>query len=213
MGELNRYIPDESAAQRVALICIYSDPDMDKQSGYTRAHGKGAILLSRRDFDANVAGDTIAHEGAHAVFEFHAAGSTSGTGTPSSFALRIAHLYTRLMETTPVPIPSTQFDPATPPSLTAPNSPTREATSLQPAGVVMVLDTLWGTPGGHPWDSADEFLASALAGFIQQPERLRLIIAHYQAADERIGPLAKELLGLPGHRNGSHSAGEADGTR
>ena len=61
----------------------------------------------------------------------------------------------------------------------------------------MVLDTLWGTPGGHPWDSADEFLASALAGFIQQPERLRLIIAHYQAADERIGPLAKELLRTP----------------
>lgn len=196
VAAMNAHIADTAAARRVALVCVYSEPDNVHQSRYRTAHGQGALMLSRADFEAGLVDDTIAHEVAHGLFEAHAAGSEPGTRTPSGLALRMADLFARLKATKPVPLPTEQFNPASPPPLTFPEGTVVDPDTPIRAGVVMVLDTLWGEPGGHPWDNVDEFFASALAGSIRQPKRFRLVIEHYAKTGDPLPALSTELFEL-----------------
>ena len=59
----------------------------------------------------------------------------------------------------------------------------------------MVMDELWTGRGGHPWDTVDEFFASAHGAFQQKP-LFEKIVAHYGKADKKIPPLAKKLFEL-----------------
>jgi len=47
----------------------------------------------------------------------------------------------------------------------------------------MVMDELWTGGGGHPWDTVDEFFASA-HGAYQQKSLFEKIVAHYGKADK-----------------------------
>jgi hypothetical protein len=85
--------------------------------------------------------------------------------------------------------PTGKFDPKAPP-------PVKDG--AQPAGHVMVSDTLWSGTGGHPWENADEFFASAYGGFLRAPALLKASIAFYAKLDARIAPLASDLLDLLG---------------
>jgi hypothetical protein len=189
---LNEKIPAGARAQRVALVAIHGG---SAASAYRMANGHGMILLSADEFGRGAWQETIAHEGAHAIFEYHSVHLDPATRTPDPLALRIADLYVKLGETKRVAEPSAKFDPANPPALEILEGPAERPTE-RPAGILMVMDTLWAGSGGHPWDSVDEFFASAYAGFLQEPEPLRQIINHYQKADPKIGPLATELLEL-----------------
>jgi len=188
-AEMNKQIPTTATTQRVALILIYGDRSA---SGYRVADGKGLIVLSREEFDANQIESTITHEGSHAIFEFHSVtGSTKPADrVPDAFALRIADLYVSLSATKLVPEPKAKFDKKSPPSLTS------TGTDDHAAGLVMVMDTLWSGSGGHPWHGVDEFFASAYAAYLQQRTLLGEIISFYEKYDPSIKPLAKELLDL-----------------
>ena len=59
----------------------------------------------------------------------------------------------------------------------------------------MVMDELWTGDGGHPWDTVDEFFASAHGAYQQKP-LFEKIVAHYGKADKKIPPLAKKLFAL-----------------
>ena len=59
----------------------------------------------------------------------------------------------------------------------------------------MVMDELWTGSGGHPWDTVDEFFASAHGAYQQKP-LFEKIVAHYGKADKKIPPLAKKLFAL-----------------
>ena len=48
---------------------------------------------------------------------------------------------------------------------------------------------------GHPWDTVDEFFASAHGAYQQKP-LFEKIVAHYGKADKKIPPLAKKLFAL-----------------
>jgi hypothetical protein len=58
----------------------------------------------------------------------------------------------------------------------------------------MVNDSLWSDAGGHSWQDADEFFASAFAGFRRDPKLLRTIVKYYSKADPAILDLSKELF-------------------
>jgi hypothetical protein len=191
VAEMNTYIPDGAAPQRIALVMVSgSETIVTTASRYVLVGGKGAVELSIADFEGDL-DSSLAHEGAHAAYEYHLVGKQPGGRVPDPLALKVADVFVRLKQTPNVPVPTAKFDPKNPPRLT----PT-EGNTVQPAGLVMVFDTLWSGTGGHPWENADEFFASALAGFIQEPALLRQIIAHYQVAHEGIGAAAKELLEL-----------------
>jgi hypothetical protein len=146
-------------------------------------------VLSQDQFDAGDFEDTIAHEGSHAILEYHiaAGGKDLSKRIPDVLALRVADLFLRLKNTKRVPLPQGKFDQKTPPPLEGPGD--------RPAGLVMVYDTLWSGAGGHPWD-VDEFFASAYGGFVQQPKVLKLIAEHYEKADPKLKPLVDEMFAL-----------------
>jgi len=178
---LNANIPETAIRQRVALVVILANIP----SKYAEANNQGLIMLKEEDFERGL--DTVAHEGAHAVFEYHLRGSDKQK--PDTFALRIADLFKRLSQTKFVPIPTRKFDPKHPPE---------KAPGQVPSGLVMVQDVLWsGVKGsGHSSEDADEFFASAYAGFLQQPQLLRQSINFYQSIDPTIKPLTEELFSL-----------------
>jgi hypothetical protein len=204
-AKFNSKIP-AAALQRVVLVTIMGD---SSGNGYRVVDGKGMMVLSDDDFNAGRHADTIAHEVSHAIFEYHSVRIDPEKRIPDTFALRIADLYSRLSLTKPVPVPKTKFDKKKPPPLVVsekePGSPESASSESEPAvpeegpepaGIVMVMDTLWSGEGGHPWQGVDEFFASAYAGFIQQPKLLSEIMEYYSKADSKIKKLAKELLDL-----------------
>ena len=165
MTQMNAKIP-ENAPQRVALVAISK---MD--SCFGMANGKGLIVLSEKDFNES----TIAHEGAHAIFAYHRLSGAAMERGPDPLASGFAKLYLNLEGTEKVRVPTAKFDPANPPPLEA-----KVGTEAYPAGLVMVADVLWSGGGGHPWDSVDEFFASACAGYLQEPKLFKLSIQYYQ---------------------------------
>jgi hypothetical protein len=185
--ELNAKIPETATEQRIALVTIFGD---SSSSAFRVANGKGLLIVAETDFDAGKFEDTIAHEGAHAIFEHHSVQRDSAKRIPDAFALHIADLFIELSKTRTVPIPTAKFDPKSRPPLVA----TEE--SGKPAGLVMVMDTLWSGEGGHPWQGVDEFFASAYGGFLQQPKLLQQIVSYYQTADKNIKPLTEKLFKL-----------------
>jgi hypothetical protein len=78
------------------------------------------------------------------------------------------------------------------------NNPPEKSPGQLPAGQIMVEDVLWsGIKGsGHSSENADEFFASAYAGFLQHPELLHQSINYYQTIDPTIKLLAEELFSL-----------------
>jgi hypothetical protein len=186
-AKLNAKLP-AGVAQRIAMVVVFGDPS---SAGYRTHQGKGLMVLDEESFEKGTFADTIAHEGAHAIFEFHATagGGKAAARVPAPLALRVADLFARLASTTLVPEPTGKFDPKAPP-------PVKDG--AQPAGHIMVSDTLWAGTGGHPWQNADEFFASAYGGFLRAPALLKASIAFYAKVDARIAPLASELLELLG---------------
>lgn len=200
-AKLNERIP-AGAPQRIALVTVYGDKS---NAAYRTADGKGLLTLDRESFDAGTYGDTISHEGAHAIFEYHA---TAGPApepappvdagepaperprVPDAVALRVADLFVRLEATARVPQPAARFDPDAPPPLEL-----AAADRGRPAGLVMVMDTLWAaSPGGHPWDNPDELFASAYGGYATNAALMKTIAAHYARADPALTELSKELF-------------------
>jgi hypothetical protein len=188
-ADANAKLP-AGVAQRIALVVVFGDAS---SAGYRTHQGKGLMVLDHESFEKGTFADTIAHEGAHAIFEFHATagGGKAAARVPDPLALRVADLFARLATTTPVPKPTGKFDPKAPPPVKV-----EATTSAHPAGHVMVSDTLWSGTGGHPWKDPDEFFASAHGGFLRAPALLNASIAFYAKVDARITPLANELLDL-----------------
>jgi hypothetical protein len=193
VATFNKRIPPSAPERKIALIAVHGG---SADAAFRMAHKKGLIVLPTADLESGRFHDTIAHEASHGIFEYHAGSNVDPgvkkPGVPDALVKRIAELYVALENTKPVPVPTTRFDAKNPPPLTGEGS-------MKPAGLVMVLDTLWATSdGGHPWHGVDEFFASAFAGFVQQPLLLKDILAYYGGHDAGIKPLAKELLQLLG---------------
>ncbi len=184
-AKFNAVIP-AGAPERIRLVTITNET-----SGYRMANGAGLMVIEHKEFLASSYVETAAHEASHAIFEHHSVAADRAKRGANPLAQRLADLFVRLEGTKPVPIPTSLFDPKRPPPLKM-----KPDESAQPAGLVMVMDTLWSGTGGHPWDGVDEFFASSLAAFIQKPALLRQIVAHYQKADSAIKALATELFQL-----------------
>jgi hypothetical protein len=187
-AEFNTKIPQANTAQRIDLVVISDSPFLGNTSSFAYANNKGLILLEESDFRAGIDVDTIAHESAHAVFAYHRTQKAGKKEPPDALVLKIADLFLQLKQTAKVPEPKTKFDPKKPPPL--------KGQGTIPAGIVMVMDTLWSGQGGHPLDNADEFFASAYAGFVQQHDLLVEIIRYYEQVDPKIKKLADQLLDL-----------------
>jgi hypothetical protein len=178
-------------------------------AGYRTLHGKGMVVVPEAEMVAGKFHDTLAHEMSHGIFEhhLHAGTKTIAPGrhrrtifalaglkaqgvSPDPLAQRFAQLYLDLKSTKKVPEPKSRFNPAKPPPLTGGGSQVA-------AGLAMVTDTLWAaSPGGHPWDGVDEFVASAYGGFIREPKLLGRIVDYYAKHDRKIASLKKELFRL-----------------
>jgi hypothetical protein len=158
------------------------------------ADGKALLVISHTDFE-RAGPETAAHEAAHAVFESHSHPDPKHPDAlaPDAFALRLADLFLRLARTPPVSLPSAPFGKRKPPLKGGDGGPE------QPAGLVMVTDSLWsGGAGteGHPWDGPDEFFASAFGAFVSEPKLLAQMIDHYAPLDASIKSGGAELLKL-----------------
>lgn len=196
-AKMNQRIPADAKRQRITRVVVTS-----KESATRVFAGEGLILLTNQDFEGERIENTIAHEGSHAIFEFHSVRKGKPEDrVPDALALSVADLYTRLAKTQAVPLPTAKFDPKHPPPLKA-KADAKQASKESmvpttiPAGYAIVFDTLWGGSGGHPWDGVDEFFASAYAGFLRQPDLMKEMIKHYQKADAQLASLAQELLTL-----------------
>lgn len=157
------------------------------------ANGRAFMVLSHKDFDSN-GPETAAHEASHAVFESHSHPDPMQPAAlaPDAFALRLADLFLRLAKTPSVPLPSEPFKKQRPP-LKDGDGP------QQPAGYVMVTDSLWSggaATEGHPWEGVDEFFASAYGAFVRDPKLLADMITHYAPLDASIKSGGAELLSL-----------------
>ena len=158
------------------------------------ADGKALLVISHTDFKSAGA-ETAAHEASHAVFESHSHPDPKDPGAlaPDAFALRLADLYLRLAKTPPVPLPKEPFKKQKPPLKAGGGD------KEQPAGFVMVTDSLWSggaSTEGHPWEGVDEFFASAFGAFVRDPKLLAQMIDHYAPLDESIKSGGAELLTL-----------------
>jgi hypothetical protein len=156
------------------------------------ADGKAFVVMSHTDFD-KAGPETAAHEASHAVFESHSHPDPKHPDAlaPDAFALRFADLFLRLAKTPAVPLPSEPFRKQKP--------PLKGDGPQQPAGLVMVTDSLWSggaATEGHPWEGVDEFFASAFGAFVRDPKQLADMIAHYAPLDASVKSGGAELLSL-----------------
>jgi hypothetical protein len=193
-----------TVAQRVAAV----NESIPKGSGWrveqvfvaneaSRLHvadGRPLITLEQDDFDRSAA-ESAAHEASHAVFESHTHARPDAGLAPDALSLRLADLFGRLGGTTTVPIPTEAFTKKRPPLKGDGQGPE------EPAGLVMVMDSLWsggpsGRAQGHPWEGPDELFASANAAFVTDERLLRQIMEHYAGADASVRALGTELLDL-----------------
>jgi hypothetical protein len=157
------------------------------------ADGKAFMVLSQKDFET-VGPETAAHEASHAVFESHSHPDPKHPDAlaPDAFALRLADLFGRLAKTPSVPLPKEPFKKEKPPLK-------GDDGQHQPAGLVMVTDSLWSggaATEGHPWEGVDEFFASAFGAFVRDPALLAQMIAHYAPLDAAVKDGGAELLSL-----------------
>ena len=178
---LHDKIPEKNYPLKTAVIAIHPGAN----SAFRQAGGKGVLVVDQNDSWEGV----IAHEGSHGLFSFHL-GEQTKLGVPDALAKGFAELFLELKNTTPVSLPTGTFDPKHPPPLQDDGK-----TTPRPAGHVMVMDELWTGGGGHPWDTVDEFFASAHGAYQQKP-LFEKIVAHYGKADKKIPPLAKKLFEL-----------------
>jgi hypothetical protein len=188
IAKVNDAIPAGSP-WRVDLALIVSEA-----SRLHLADGKALLVISDKDFKT-VGPETAAHEAAHAVFESHSHPDPKDPEAlaPDAFALRFADLYLRLAKTPPVPLPKDSFKTRKPPLKGDGSGPE------QPAGFVMVADSLWGggaSTEGHPWEGVDEFFASAFGAFVHDPKLLTQMIDHYAPVDAAVKSGGAELLTL-----------------
>lgn len=178
---LNSKIPEKNYPLKTAVIAISPGAN----SAFREAGGKGVLVVKQEESWEGI----IAHEGSHGIFSFHL-GEQVKLGAPDALAKGFAELFLELKNTAAVSIPTGIFDPKHPPPLKDDGK-----TTTQPAGLVMVMDELWTGGGGHPWDTVDEFFASAHGAYQQKP-LFKKIVAHYGKADKKIPPLAKKLFAL-----------------
>lgn len=178
---LNGKITDSTYSLRTSVIAISKGAN----SAFRVFGGQGVLVIKQEDSWEG----TIAHEGSHGIFAFHL-GDRVPKGAPDLLAKGVAELFLELQNTAPVSLPSAPFDAKHLPPLKDDGK-----TTTHPAGLVMVADTLWAGGGGHPWDNADEFFASAF-GMYQQKSLFDQIVRHYGKADPKIPPLAKKLSAL-----------------
>lgn len=185
---LNQKIPAGSPT-RITMVLVHQGAN----SGFRMSGNDGVLVVKMEDRPWE---QVVAHEGSHAIFAFHlgekmtnATTDQLAQGTPDEVAIEVGRIFLEMQSTAQVPIPDKHFDKGAPP-LSSPRAITR------PAGFVMVMDTLWsGTAGGHPWDTVDEFFASAFGAF-QQKKLFDKIVRHYASADSRIPVLAERLTDL-----------------
>jgi len=181
---LNAKIPQKDYALKTAVIAVYKGAN----SAFRVAGGLGVLVVKEEDSWEG----TIAHEGSHGIFSFHL-GEGVTNGSPDALAKGIGELYLELKNTIAVSIPTHRFDRKRPPLKDD------GKTSVQPAGLLMVMDTLWtaraGLEGGHPWETADEFFASAYGAY-QNRSLFDKIVRHYGQADPSIPALAQRLATL-----------------
>ncbi|HEX6747540.1 MAG TPA: hypothetical protein VF092_09655 [Longimicrobium sp.] len=178
---LNAKIPLGTYALKTSVIAISKGAN----SSFRVFGGQGVLVIKEEDSWEG----TIAHEGSHGIFSFHMGDRIKG-GAPDLLAQGVAELFLELEQTTPVSMPTAPFDAKHLPPLKDDG-----ITVTKPAGLLMVMDTLWAGGGGHPWENADEFFASAY-GMYQQKSLFDRIVAHYGKADAKIPPLAKKLSAL-----------------
>lgn len=180
----------QSSARKITLVVLDRDANSSFRVNDTKGtgDGQGVLIVNSKDSWE----DVVAHEASHAIFAGDL-GEPDPAGKPDVFAKKIAELFVELKETAQVSIPTRPFGEFLPP-LRVDASGTAE-----PAGLVMVLDTLWADrkalPGGHPWDTPDEFFASAF-GMFQNRALFDRIVNHYAKADAKISALAGQLSNL-----------------
>jgi hypothetical protein len=206
---INKIIPEET--WRVNLVVV---AEQGGGSRFSFFENKGFVTVDKRllprtrkeqdQVDPSLQAqeehiDATAHEAAHAVFEYYldkcrrwlkrSPRGDASRLSADTFALHIVDLFNWAAGTRRVAVPTARFDPAKLPSVL-------EERSGMPAGQVMVMDRLWSGSGGHPWGSAaaDEFFASAFAGWRRRPDLLKQIIEHYGSIDEEVSSLGAELL-------------------
>jgi hypothetical protein len=188
VAAVNGAIPAGSPWQ-VDLVLI-----VNEASRLHLADGRALLVLSHTDF-RQAGPETAAHEASHAVFESHSHPDPKHPDAlaPDAFALRLSDLFLRLAKTPPVPLPSEPFKKQRPPLKGGGGGPE------QPAGLVMVTDSLWSggaSTEGHPWEGPDEFFASAFGAFVRDQQLLAQMIAHYAPLDASIKSGGAELLAL-----------------
>lgn len=184
-ADLNSKIPSNFPL-RTAVIAIHKGAN----SAFREAGGQGVIVVKQEEPWEG----TIAHEGSHGIFAFHLGERVTPGVVPDPLAQGIAELFIELTNTTAVSMPTREFDPKRLPPLKDDGK-----TATKPAGIVMVMDILWagkGSSDGHPWDTADEFFASAFGAFQHDRPLFMKIVAHYGKADTKIPPLAQKLFAL-----------------
>jgi hypothetical protein len=183
VAQTNTRIPLE---QKQVKLVIISEP-----SWSCFLSEEGLIILNEKDFNRPTFEDTVAHEGAHSIFKYHMLGGFKSQSIPDPLALAIAQLYMNLQKTKKVPEPEGKFDKKNPPSLKA-----KRSSKTYPAGCVMVADTLWSGEGGHPWDDAKDFFASAYAGYLQNSTLFKEIVEFYRKNTGIEENLVEELFTL-----------------
>jgi len=178
---LNQKIPAGGAKHRAALVLVTDG----EAAGYRTAGGKGLIVVKESDIKGSL--NTVRHETSHAIFEHHVVAQKKA---PDNMALQIADIFNELAQTKIVALPTKKFSARKPPNA----APQKQG---QPAGLVMVSDTLWSGAGGHPYDDVSEFFASAYAGYLANKRLLRRIVQYYtRKTDARIKAPGERLFKL-----------------
>ena len=147
---------------------------------YALWEGKPTLMLDSSHADT----ETAAHEMGHAIFvhlQNRAKSKEKDAAKAGNFRLRVADIYARLEKTKPFTVGK------------------GDDKAEEPAGIWIADPSQWGGPGAageHPWDNAEEFFASAKAGFQVNRKGFESAIARFSKFDPAVEGPAKELLAL-----------------